>query len=204
MARLLYPVLIAIFYISILGCNSKPSKKKEENSVENNNPNHKSEQNFKVKPIRKTKFPISDTLDYHLKNNSDLDGKFYTNIFDKDYILSDVDKVFVKQIKPKINGINPVILSFQTVESDREKEYIDLHLFSEDWVLKKSLSLEYDVDYDLFHQEYKFINDSIIEVKQDHGLSYENDSTIQKIFTLKIDKVKLLDTIKVQIDTLVM
>ncbi|MEW7289381.1 hypothetical protein [Aquimarina sp. 2304DJ70-9] len=209
--------------ISMFGCNSKTSKKKEQksltetqtqqSSMENNSSNKEGEKNSKIVlksntskkeivPIEKTKFPISDTLYYHLHNNSNLDAKFYNNIFDKDYILSDIDKVFVKHIKPKTNGINPVILSFQTVESDRKKEYIDLHLFNEDWILKKSLSLEYDVDYDLFHQEYKFISDSIIEVKQDHGLSYDNDSTVQKIFTLKIDKIKLLDTIKVQIDTL--
>ncbi len=146
--------------------------------------------------------PTFDTLAYHLQNQSILGKDFYRNTFDSDYELSDIDKVTVKDIKPAINGLNPVILLFETIESDRKKQYLDLHLFDKQWKLVKSLSLDYEISYDLFHQEHKFINDSIIEIKQEEGLSFMNDSTIHRMFILKIDEAKILDTIRVQIDTL--
>lgn len=143
---------------------------------------------------------VADTLDYYQNQRTNIPSVLYKGIFNQE--LSDIDKAYLREIKMPIDSLIPVIVAFKTVESDREKEYVDLHIFNSNWTLLKSLSVEYEMHWDLFRQEYRFINDSIFVIHRYKGLSYDNDSTVKTTLNIKLDKVKILDTLNIQVDTL--
>ena len=201
MKKNLQVILITVIFIISHGC-SKTSKKLasdsnmdliEESIVGNVDMNTEESNSF-------IEERIFDTLNYYLIKNIEIPPGLYNQVFGHE--LSDIDKAYIKEIKGKSKSLNPVIVSFKTVESDREKEFVDLHLFNSNWELVKSLSIKYEMDYDLFVQDYKFLNDSTLMLLKEHGLSYESDLTVYTEIILELDKDIYLDTIQVKIDTI--
>lgn len=143
---------------------------------------------------------IADTLRYYNSQKTSIPADLYKDIFNQE--LSDIDKAYLQEIRTPVNSVIPVIVSFKTTESDREKEYVNLHLFDWNWTLIKSLSVDYEMDWDLFRQEFQFVNDSIFKIYKYQGLSYENDKTVRTTLEIEINNHKILDTINTQIDTL--
>ncbi|MFY7669514.1 hypothetical protein ACOSP6_00365 [Tenacibaculum sp. MEBiC06402] len=143
---------------------------------------------------------ITDTLIYYLDKKTNIPNELFNEIFN--YQLSTIDEAFLREIKKPFDSLIPVIINFKTIESDNEKEYIDLYIFNYNWKLLKSVSLEYNMDWDLYSQQYKFLNDSVFQVEESKGLSYDNDSTINRTLNIKFDKIKTLDTLYIKIDTL--
>jgi hypothetical protein len=113
-----------------------------------------------------------------------------------------LDKVFVTQIRNPVGSINPVITIFNTVESDQPKQFVDLNLFDVTWNLKDSKSLKYEVGYDLYSQEYRFLNDSIIEIVVEQGIGFDTDDYVRTIVRVHLDELKLFDNLWAKIDTI--
>lgn len=201
--------LIIITFLVSCGTKSNSTSDKENsdiktdtNKIENVIQEPELKQNKKVdkKLINFPKSKIADTLNYYLNQKNNIPPDLYKSIFNQE--LSDIDKAYVKEIKVPIDSMVPVIIAFKTVESDREKEYVDLHIFDYNWTLLKSLSVDFEMHWDLFRQEYRFLNDSIFEIYKYEGLSYENDSNVKTTLNIKLDKFKVLDTLNIEIDTL--
>lgn len=187
------PILFST--LSLFGCETKSSHIDEIDNSQTDS--------IVSKIDHKTEFPHSktlDTLNHYQKAKTEIPSRLYKSIFHEE--LLDYDKTYIREIRKPIDSIIPVIVIFKTIESDREKEYIDLFLFDYNWIPLNSLSLEYEMDWDLFRQEYHFLNDSIFEIYQYKGLDYDNDSTVKTTFKIKFDKAKLLDTMKIELDTL--
>ncbi len=207
-ATMIRTILNLFIIMFLFGCGTNSSSKKEINNSQSDSialETDKSEsEKFKiVKTDNKIEFPqnkISDTLNYYQKQKTNIPPDLYKDIFN--YELSDIDNAYLKEIKMPIDSLIPIIVAFTTVESDREKEYVDLHIFNYSWTLLKSLSIEYEMHWDLFRQEYRFLNDSIFEIYKYEGLSYENDSTVKTTLKIKLDRIRILDTLNIHVDTL--
>ena len=204
-------ILNLIIITLLVGCGTKSNSTTDKgisdaqtdtNKIENAIQEIETKQN-KIVDKNQVKFPkstIGDTLSYYLNQKNNIPPDLYKSIFNHE--LSDIDKAYMREIKVSVDSMIPVIIAFKTVESDREKEYVDLHLFDYNWTLLKSLSVDYEMHWDLFRQEYRFLNDSIFEIYKYEGLSYENDSNVKTTLNIKLDKFKILDTLNIKIDTL--
>ncbi len=204
-------ILNLIIITFLFGCGTKSNStsdkknsntKTDTNKIENIIQESDIQQNKIVdkKQIKLPKSRIADTLNYYLNQKTNIPPDLYKSIFNQE--LSDIDKAFIREIKVPIDSMIPVIIAFKTVESDRVKEYVDLHIFDYNWSLLKSLSVDYEMHWDLFRQEYRFLNDSIFEIYKYQGLSYENDSNVKTTLNIKLDKFNILDTLNIKIDTL--
>jgi len=204
-------LLNLIIIILLVGCGTKSNSTSDKdnsdsrtdtNKIENAIPKSETQEN-KIVDKRQIKFlksKVADTLNYYLNQKNNIPSDLYKSIFNQE--LSDIDKAYIKEIKAPIDSMIPVIIVFKTVESDREKEYVDLHIFDFNWTLLKSVSVDYEMHWDLFRQEYRFLNDSIFEIYKFEGLSYENDSNVKTTLKIKLDKFNILDTLAIKIDTL--
>lgn len=141
---------------------------------------------------------IHDSLRWHLSNHRPVSKALYKRV---DEELTGVDEVFVKNILNKVKSLMPVITVFKTVESDQEKDFVDIHLFDDSWRLRKSLSLKYDISYDLYSQDYQFQNDSIFDIFAQEGMGFDTDDRTETRVTIKIDEIDMFDTVRIRIDT---
>ncbi|MBX2915610.1 MAG: hypothetical protein KF856_10115 [Cyclobacteriaceae bacterium] len=188
-------VIILFSILSLFGCETKSSHINEINNSQTDSIISKIDREIEL-PKNKT----LDTLNYYQKTKTQIPPELYKSIFNQELLA--YDKIFLREIKKPFDSIIPVIVIFKTVESDREKEYVDLCLFDYKLSLLNSFSLEYEMDWDLFRQEYHFLNDSVFEISQYKGLNYDADSTVKTTLKIKFDKAKLLDTMKIEMDTL--
>ena len=204
-------ILNLIIITLLVGCGTKSNSTSDKDNSHSRTDTSKIEnaitesetQENKIVDKRQIKFPkskVADTLNYYLNQKNNIPFDLYKSIFNQE--LSDIDKAYIKEIKAPIDSMIPVIIAFKTVESDREKEYVDLHIFDFNWTLLKSVSVDYEMHWDLFRQEYRFLNDSIFEIYKYEGLSYENDSNVKTTLKIKLDKFKILDTLIIKTDTL--
>lgn len=142
---------------------------------------------------------IHDSLRWYLSHQRPVSKKLYKQVFGED--LTGVDEVFVKQILAKVKSLTPVITIFKTVESHQGKEFVDIHLFDDSWRLRQSLSLKYDISYDLYSQDYQFQNDSVFDIFAQEGMGFDTDDRTETQVTIKIDEIEMFDTLRIKIDT---
>lgn len=143
---------------------------------------------------------IFDSLRWYMINQKPISKYFYKNVFKEE--LTAIDTVFVYEISNPVGIINPVITIFHSVESDRLKQIVDLTLFDSTWNLIGTKSLKYEVDYYLYSQDYRFLNDSIIEIVADHGLGFDTDDYVKKTIKVRLDGLKIFDTLGTKVDTI--
>jgi hypothetical protein len=197
-------ILNLIIITFLVGCGTKSNSISNKENSQTRTDTNKIENVTYKSEIQQNKLPKSkntDTLNFFLNQKTHIPPELYKSIFNQE--LTDIEKAYIREIKVPIDSMIPVIILFKTVESDREKEYVDLHIFNYNWTLLKSLSVDYEISWDLFKQEYRFLNDSIFEIYKYQGLSYQNDSNIKTTINIKLDKFKILDTLNIKIDTLI-
>lgn len=143
---------------------------------------------------------IYDSLRWYLMNQKAIPKLFYKQIFKDD--LTPIDTVYVSEIRNLVGFINPVITIFHSVESDRLKQLVDLSLFDSTWNLIGTISLKYEVDYYLYSQDYRFLNDSVIEIVADQGLGFDTDDYVKTTVKVRLDELRIFDTLEIKVDTI--
>lgn len=143
---------------------------------------------------------ISDSLRWYLMNQKPMSKLFYKKIFKDD--LTSIDTVFVYAIGTPVGFTNPVLTIFHSVESDRLKQLVDLSLFDSTWNLIGTISLKYEVDYYLYSQDYRFLNDSVIEIVADQGLGFDTDDYVKTTVKVRLDELRIFDTLEIKVDTI--
>lgn len=143
---------------------------------------------------------ISDSLRWYLMNQKPMSKLFYKKIFKDD--LTSIDTVFVYAIGTPVGFTNPVLTIFHSVESDRLKQLVDLSLFDSTWNLIGTISLKYEVDYYLYSQDYRFLNDSVIEIVADQGLGFDTNDYVKTTVKVRLDELRIFDTLEIKVDTI--
>ncbi len=121
--------------------------------------------------------------------------QLYFRIFKENY--SDIDAIYIKEIRKEIYGFHPLITLFKTYECDQPVSYRELHLLDSSLNVCGRMALDYSVNYDLFDCKSKFINDSTIKVVESKGLSYDNDSVKIDNILLRLNPKGTFDTLSV-------
>lgn len=171
--------LLGLYFL--FGCTGKNVENKEQGKQINDN-------------------PTIDTLKHYESTQKSLPPQLYKDIFKKE--LSDIDTAKIIEIRKEINNYTPVIELFSTIHSDQKEDFEILDIFDKNGKLLLTYSLKYNIDYDLFQQDYTFENDSIIKITQKHGLNYENQDHVLKTLKLELKPKIILDTLSIQIDTI--
>tara|TARA_R110001583_G_scaffold165427_1_gene318117 strand:+ start:3553 stop:4029 length:477 start_codon:yes stop_codon:yes gene_type:complete len=141
------------------------------------------------------KHMVIDRDKYILDLKNKFDSILYYRIFKEHY--SDIDTIYVLEVRNEVFGIHPLITLYKTFESDKPVSYRELHLLDSSLNLCNVMSLDYSIDYDLFDSESKFINDSTIEVRERRGLGYDNDSVRINNILLRLTPKGTFDTLSV-------
>jgi hypothetical protein len=182
---------IGIFTILLSSCNQSNKKSvPQDKLVESKHVEIQAEL-----PTKKELKNVWDSLNYMKENSIKFDSTLYYRIFKEHY--SDIDTIYVLEVRNEVFGLHPLITLYKTFESDKPVSYRELHLLDSSLNLCNVMSLDYSIDYDLFDSESKFINDSTIEVRERRGLGYDNDSVSINNILLRLTPKGTFDTLSV-------
>ena len=189
--KLTLKCFIGIFTILLLGCNHSNKKGVPQDKLVES----KLVEVDSALTTKKKMNNVWDSLRYMKENSIKFDSTLYFRIFKENY--SDIDTIYVLELRNEIFGMHPLITLYKTFESDKPVSYRELHLIDSSLNLLNVMSLDYSIDYDLFDSESKFINDSTIKVRERRGLSYENDSVRINNILLRLTPKGTFDTLTV-------